>query len=408
MAGTYTMKHTISGALCLALALSGCGGGDSGGAKANTPAPIQQGSPPPATPAPSPAASLPAPQTDRLRVAYIGGSITEGAFSSVPERSYASRLTQWLGTRYREVEARNLGVGGTGSDFAAYRMQHDLAGFAPDLAFLEFTVNDAGTPRAAIIAHLDAVIYRLRQANPRVKVVYISTTDIGEEADRRAGRRANFVEEAAAAAAYLDLPFIDAAKGLWARVIAGEPVRTYIEDSVHPNDAGHQLYFEAVRDALADTIPLAVQPSVASTRLIERSGLGNARLEPGTAASGCRPGTLKMRYMDAALACDQGDAFTFRFSGTTVGLVRAMVRDGGRLACTLDGGSPTTADFYDAVTPIYERAFPIFLYRDLAAGSHVLSCRATGDIVSGPQGSSAGHKATVGHFMVGDERPLTL
>ncbi|MBB4858195.1 sialidase-1 [Novosphingobium chloroacetimidivorans] len=350
----------------------------------------------------------PTPHSDSLKVAFIGGSITEGAFSSVPAESYAGLLTSWLRTHYKTVEARNTGLGGTGSEFGAYRTSHDMAGFAPDLAFIEFAVNDAGNQRPALFAHIDAIVYKLRQANPRVKIVYLSTTDVREEADRRAGRRASWVEDSAAAASYAGLQYIDVAAGIWAKVKGGTPVTHFFVDVVHPNDAGHRRYFEAIRDAMAPSIPLARQPRATGSRLIGQSKLDSARLEKGSSAAGCRPGALSLRYMEAALSCDRGDSFTYTFTGTTVGLVKAEVRDGGRLACTIDGGSPTTADFYSDATHIYERPFPLFLYRDLPSGRHRLACRVIDDLISLPQGTSTGRKVTVGYFMVSDERPVTL
>lgn len=344
---------------------------------------------------------------DLLKVVYIGGSITEGAFSSVPEKSYASLLTAWFETLYPRVEARNVGLGGTGSEFAAYRIDHDLDGFAPDLAFVEFAVNDAGTPRPTQIAQIDALVHKLRQKNPQVKIIYISTTDTGEEPDRRAGRKPDWIQDAAAAAAYSDLQYIDAAAPLWAKVFAGAPVSTFFKDNVHPNDAGHRIYFETIRDALDTTVPLTTQPRARGGKLIGQSKLDTARFDKGSTAAGCRPGSLDLRYMDEALTCDRGESFTYTFTGTTVGLVKAEVRDGGRLACTIDGARPTTADFYSSATHIYERPFPVFLYRDLPQGRHTLACRVTDERVSLPEGSSTGHKVTVGYFMVSDARPVT-
>jgi lysophospholipase L1-like esterase len=345
-----------------------------------------------------------------LKVAYIGGSITEGAFSTTPEKSYTGLLTAWLGTRYRKVEARNLGVGGTGSEFAVYRLNHDLAGFVPDLAFLEFSVNDAGTSRAKITAQIDAIVYELRRANPRVKIVYISTTDVGELPQRKAGHRASFVEDSAAVAAFEKLQFIDATTGMWAKILAGAPASAWLEDNVHPNDAGHKLYFETIRNVLAPQIPLAVQPAIGSSRLIDRSQLKTARLEPAT---GCKrdaapPKYLgkSLRYMDKSVTCSLGDHFVQRFKGTTVGIVRAMVKDGGQMDCTLDGAASTTVDFYDSAVAIYDRPAPLILYRNLVPGPHVLACSVNETVIRLPSGRSAGRRSTIGYVMVSDEQPI--
>lgn len=201
---------------------------------------------------------------ESLKVAFIGGSITEGAFSSVPANSYAALVTRWLGTRYKTVEARNTGLGGTGSEFGAYRVSHDIAGFAPDLAFIEFAVNDAGNQRPALFAHIDAIVYKLRQANPRVKIVYLSTTDIGEEADRRAGRRASWVEDSAAAAAFAGLQYIDVAAGVWAKVKAGGPrcpgvhhsaCRAAARDDVQAHRAEQARYGKAGKRLIRQGLP---------------------------------------------------------------------------------------------------------------------------------------------------------
>lgn len=318
-------------------------------------------------------------------------------------------LTSWLGTIYHSVQARNMGFSGTGSEFANYRLTHDLDGFVPDLVFLEFTVNDAGSGRAHIFAQVDALIYRLRQINPRTKFIYISTTASSEEPQRRAGSHAAFVQDSIDVAAFEGIPFIDATSGMWAKVLAGTASTTdFLTDTVHPNDAGHEIYFESIRDGLAPMLPLPVQPSVTGSKLIAQSKLQNARFEPGTAAVGCKPATLTMGYMNEAKTCDLGDTFTYAFNGTTVGVLRAMTRNGGRMECLVDGANPMRVDFYDAIANTWERPFPYMIYRGLADAQHTLSCRITADLITLPEGTSTGHLATIGYFLVSSEQPVTL
>lgn len=405
------------GVMGIGLLLASCsgGGGATGGtgtavAVVSTPAPTPTPTPLP-VPSPSPTPTptpTPPPSTASLNVAFIGGSITEGTGATAPNRSYAALLTAWLGTHYDHVEARNLGVGGTGSEFGAYRIDHDLAGFVPDLAFLEFTVNDAGESRETIFADLDAIIHKLRQKNPRVRIVYLSSTDASEEALRRAGQRAAYIEIPAAATAFEGLTFIDLGTGLWAKVIAGAPVSTYLTDAVHPTDAGHELYFEEVRAVLDPLMPLPVLDAVAGGKLIAQSRLDTARLEPARSATGCRAGTLALKYMDSALQCGADDSFTFRFTGTTLGMIRAIVRDGGRLDCTVDGHDQDPMDFFDSYALSYDRSLGTILYRGLTPGDHLLACTVDPSLVTVAGGSSTGHMATIGAFLVSDERPVVL
>lgn len=396
----------------MALLVSGCGEGGSSAAAVSpsvvsptpTPTPTLILTPTP-TPTPTP---VPTQNTQSINVVFIGGSITEGIYAGTPEKSYAGLLTAWLGTRYPQVSTRNIGLGGTGSEFANYRLDRDLGAFTPDLAILEFTVNDAGEQTAKIAADIDAIAYRLRARNPRVKIIYVSTTDRLEEPERRAGRRVNFVEATAAAIAFDELTYLDVGAGLWSKVIAGAPVATLLRDSVHPTDVGGQLYFEQIRDLLAPQLPLPVQPSVTGSKLIAQSRLDTARFEPARSAVGCRGGTLPLRYMDAALQCGRGDSFTFKFTGTTVGMVRAFVRDGGRLACTVDGQEPRTVDFFDAVSLSYSRSLGIVEFRGLASGDHTLACQVSNELISTPAGVSTGNSVTIGAFLVSDERPVSL
>jgi lysophospholipase L1-like esterase len=337
----------------------------------------------------------------------VGGSITEGVM--VPaDKSWASLLTAWLRPQYREVQARNLGIGATGSEFAAYRIERDLTGFVPDLVFLEFTVNDADMSRASVFAHVDALIFKLRRINPRVKIVYVSTVNKSEQGLRQAGRRADAVENAAAIAALNGIDFIDLGAAFWSKVAAGTPTSTYLIDFVHPTVEGYQLYFEQIRDAIDPFIPLPVQPSLTTSRLIEQSKLDNARLEPVVTATGCRGGSIAwLPYMQATLACGQGDRFQYRFSGTTIGLVRAMTKDGGRLTCTVDGRAVPAADFFDAWALNYDRSGPIILARDLAPGSHELACEVGAELITVPEGTSTGRNVQIGAFMVSNGQTIT-
>jgi lysophospholipase L1-like esterase len=403
--------------LGMALLASACGGSGGGAAPvasvpvasaaASTPTPAPISTPTP-TPSPAPEPDPPI-NTKSLNVMFIGGSITEGAYAITPDKSYTALLTAWLRTRYEQVGSHNLGVGGTGSEFGMYRLNHDLADFVPDLAFVEFTINDAGLPRPTSFAHVDAIIHKLRLRNPRVRIVYLAATDAAvDEAPRRAGRRVGFIEDSAALAEFEGLTFIDLSAGLWSRVIGGASISTYLVDGVHPTNAGHQLYYEAIRSILEPMLPLAVLPKSAGGKLISQSNLGTARLQSATAAVGCHIAKLALRYMESTLECGQGDSFTYRFNGTTLGTVRAFVRDGGRLSCTVDGESPKTFDFFDVYALTYSRSLGQIDYRGLALGSHLLSCSVSDGRISVPEGVSTGRRVDLGYFLVSDEMPVSL
>ena len=69
------------------------------------------------------------------KVAFIGGSITAGASASSYEKSWAGLLTTWLNEYYEAgIDAKNIAMGGTTSEYGTFRLLRDLNGFIPDIA----------------------------------------------------------------------------------------------------------------------------------------------------------------------------------------------------------------------------------------------------------------------------------
>lgn len=84
---------------------------------------------------------------EKVSVACIGGSVTEGAGASKVSESYTDRMVQYLRDTFTESEISyvNAGLGGTPSPLGAMRYQRDVVdalGGNPDLVILEFAVND--------------------------------------------------------------------------------------------------------------------------------------------------------------------------------------------------------------------------------------------------------------------------
>ncbi|WP_221469563.1 SGNH/GDSL hydrolase family protein [Cohnella nanjingensis] len=79
-----------------------------------------------------------------LTVGFIGGSITDAR----PGHNWPEPVNRWLVESYPDVRlsVENAGIGATGSDLAAFRAQRDLIDTGCDLVFVEFAVNDYGTP----------------------------------------------------------------------------------------------------------------------------------------------------------------------------------------------------------------------------------------------------------------------
>src|SRR3569623_990170 len=85
----------------------------------------------------------------QLTIGYYGGSLMAGAgASNAAKTSWRARTTAWCKEHFPEaaITEVNAASGGTGADLGAFRCANDLLTKDPDLVFIEFAVNDGGTP----------------------------------------------------------------------------------------------------------------------------------------------------------------------------------------------------------------------------------------------------------------------
>ncbi|MCQ2385417.1 MAG: SGNH/GDSL hydrolase family protein [Clostridia bacterium] len=73
-----------------------------------------------------------------LTVAYFGGSITEGAGASSPDKCWRSKITAYLKAAYpaSEITEIQAAIGGTDSALGIFRADNDVLRYHPDLVFL--------------------------------------------------------------------------------------------------------------------------------------------------------------------------------------------------------------------------------------------------------------------------------
>lgn len=88
---------------------------------------------------------------ESVSIAFIGGSVTEGALAASYEESYADCFAAELQEKYPDAELTyiNAGLSGTGSSLGVMRYDRDVveaAGCRPDIVFLEFAINDWQEP----------------------------------------------------------------------------------------------------------------------------------------------------------------------------------------------------------------------------------------------------------------------
>lgn len=180
---------------------------------------------------------------DRMTLAFLGGSITQGSLSSQYTNCYAYLVFDWFVKRFPKTAFTyvNAGVGGTTSQFGVSRVEDDVLVYKPDFVVIEFSVNDENTDffretYESLVRKVYGNIYE-----PAVLLVHNICYDTGmsaEEKHREVG-------------AYYQLPSVSMKTTIYPEVASGViPNRQITPDDLHPNTDGHALLAEVITDFL--------------------------------------------------------------------------------------------------------------------------------------------------------------
>lgn len=138
-----------------------------------------------------------------LTVAFIGGSLTEGFITyrdGAPHstNAWTEDVLRFLENKYpnKTLRAVNAAKGGTNSQYGASRFAHDVEPYAPDLLFIEFSVNDCGSlscetddsGAAQTQRYLEYMLRRCLQMQKEPVVIYLHTpypTDTDSDLSRK-------------------------------------------------------------------------------------------------------------------------------------------------------------------------------------------------------------------------------
>lgn len=176
---------------------------------------------------------------DRITLAFLGGSITQGSASSQYTNCYAYLVYDWFVRRFPRTAFTyvNAGVGGTTSQFGVARVDEDVLVFKPDFVIIEFSVNDENTD---FYRETYEGLVRKVYGNPFAPAVllvhnmYYDTGISAEEKHREIGSHYN-------------LPSISMKPAIYTQVVSGNIDRRKITpDDLHPNSDGHALLAEVI------------------------------------------------------------------------------------------------------------------------------------------------------------------
>lgn len=329
-----------------------------------------------------------------FRIAFIGGSITAGAGASTQYNRYSSKFVRDIGTKYPDVKFTeiNAGVGGTPSNLGMYRLKSEVLDKNPDFLFIEFAVNDS----KGYGSYYEGIIRAARRYNPSLPIMLLYCCTIREAGTTREAPSATICEEREIARAY-SLPDCYMGNDLLDAVSAENDEKKYLNDGVHPTDAGYALYAASMMrdienaDFVTENPVLPVTGKEYSPREIPADDSYGWNISNRTIA-----GRLPYMYADTP-----GDSVAFEFEGTACGMYSRIEKDGGMVRAVIDGEKEHIISFWDHYALSFDRDAYATIAENLAPGHHSVTITVLPDLPSDSHGKSEGHVCRIGAFMVG-------
>ncbi len=302
------------------------------------------------------------PLNDSITVAFLGGSITEGAGATDAETSsWRALISSYLQVRYVNQKFRfiNAGVGGTDSTLGAHRLQeHVLQAGQIDLLFVEFSVND-GDDRDESIRGMEGIVRQCWRLSPEMDICFLYTA---AEKNLSGSRPFNIVVHEEVAEHY-GIPSVNFAARIYTQVQAGELVwKELAPDGYHPNDAGHALYAgflqEYLEKALASGSMVDHRQEALSAAPLDSQNYEYGMMLDGHGADyseafedrELKPDEplMNWRFSTEHIYSDDPEAcFSFTATGQSAGLVLLIGPDTGIFEYSVNGSPYTAVNMFD-------------------------------------------------------------
>ncbi|MBQ9766973.1 MAG: SGNH/GDSL hydrolase family protein [Lachnospiraceae bacterium] len=180
-------------------------------------------------------------------IAYIGGSVTQGAGAKpIHTESFAYRSYEAFKKRFGKGDGSNVrlikaGAGGTCSELGLTRYESDVlrkGTVEPDILLIEYAVNDAGDETDGVCYESLARMAMDGPGNPAVVLLFaVFMSDY------------NLQERMIPVGERLDLPMISIKNAVTPQFSEEKPVitkRQFIYDLFHPSNEGHRIMADCI------------------------------------------------------------------------------------------------------------------------------------------------------------------
>lgn len=202
---------------------------------------------------------------EKITIAGIGGSITEGAHAKTwgtvgnnapeyndllgGEKCWFSRVSDWFKTSFpnADINSINSGIGATPSFLGVFRLEQMVLKYQPDLVMVEFSVNDPSANsfllKDEIFESYEAIIRRCLELGIAVMPIFL----VNQNGN-------SFQNIHAELADHYNLPAISYGNAVYPD---GELICDWSKlspDDIHPNNVGHTLLSVCITNYLDNVL----------------------------------------------------------------------------------------------------------------------------------------------------------
>ncbi len=288
---------------------------------------------------------------ENVVIAYLGGSITEGALAK-PQltKCYACVSAQLFAEKYmpdaKQLTYVNAGISGTPSLLGITRLEQDVLSKRPDIVFVEFAVNDANDVGSRIV--YESLVRKILNSETQPAVILIFTLlDSGYSCQPHMQQ----------VGAQYDLGMISVRDAVQPQINAGKMTwRDYSSDYAHPTTEGHAFIADLIGNYFDHAEKTAPVPyTVPENYVFGKSWEGLTNILSGDAAiasvgsfpygtASCysyRSGWVHASGTEPLVLQVEGDRMTFAFKQEkTTACGTAEVWVDGKLVTKLAGYGP--------------------------------------------------------------------
>ena len=325
---------------------------------------------------------------ETVRVAYLGGSITEhGQWPGLVSKGLAERFPK------AQLDFLNAGISSYDSTSDAFRFGRDVTSKGRvDLLFIDCAVNDLHNQRSQTerIRAMEGIIRKARAHNPFMDVIVLHFADLPHVMDYAAGKTPPIIASHEKVASHYGASTIDMAHRV-SDDIAAKRYEWKKFGGAHPSPFGNELY-AAMIASFFDTV--WAKPLPAGAKLTKRPmpaepldklNYENARLlklQDAKIVSGWKiqpgPGVpTRPRHKNAPfmVATEPGAELSLKFTGRAVGILGVFGPDCGMIDYRIDEGPWKTRDPFTRWSRRLHLGWTYVLEAELPAGEHVLTLR---------------------------------